>query len=102
MSKKKRVDPYVIGIERRVQQLGYRFDARKRLRELYDQMLPLCETWTENPEDEKKLDAFEHEAKAVGVVLRSGGMVMDRKMVSRLLDDMTDVLDWISTELAAA
>ena len=103
-ARKRHIDPFVIEIERRVQQLGDGFDARKRMRELNDEMQPLLATWEENPEDEKKLDALEHEAQVVGVALRCEGKVMDRKMVKEILNDIigTGTSSWLEEELASA
>jgi len=101
MGKKKHVHPLVIDVERRVHQLGDGFDARKRLRELYDQMQPLLETWQENKEDEKKLNDIEQEVRAVGVVIRSEGKVRNREMVSDILDEIASdgVSNWLENEV---
>jgi len=104
MSKKKRVNPYMVSVQRRVSELGDGFNAKKRLSELRDQMQPLLETWTEHNEDGKKLDAVEHEVRAVGVALRCKGITPDLNTVENIVDEIANcgLQDWLDAELATA
>ncbi len=99
----KRADQFVVGIERRVREILQRegFDGVVRLRELYDEMVPLLATWESCAADGIRLDEIEREAQAVGVAMRVKGKTWDRRTVKNLLDGFNGVgvSNWLESEV---
>lgn len=99
----KRADQFVVGIEHRVREILQRegFDGAVRLRELYDEMVPLLATWESDASAGIRLDEIEREAQAVGVAMRVKGKTWDRKTVKSLTDEMAcnGVSHWLESEV---
>jgi hypothetical protein len=102
----KHADQFVVGVERRVREVlqGEGFDGVVRLRELYDEMVPLLGTWESNAADGIRLDEIEREAQAVGVAMHVKGKTWDRRTVKNLLDEFNGigVSHWLESEVLSA